>query len=119
MKPLTPYGCRNSKPISLTSSTSPGAAPSTKIGPVIGCAPGPRSVTPSLDGLQRVRNLGLGCPRQPDPLQSARDHRLNAHAIAGCNPQHRRNTGIVVTPMHVRRRQSEIVHAGLLCPRAL
>ncbi len=44
MKPLTPYGCRNSKPIIFTSSTSPGSAPSTKIGPVIGCAPGPRSV---------------------------------------------------------------------------
>jgi hypothetical protein len=31
---------------SRTSSESPGSAPSTKIGPVIGCGPGPRSVTP-------------------------------------------------------------------------
>ena len=45
MKPLTPYGWRNSKLTIFTSSESPGSAPSIQIGPVIGCAPGPRSVT--------------------------------------------------------------------------
>ena len=71
------------------------------------------------DGLQRLRNLRLACPCQPESLQSACDHRLDPYAIARGDPQHRRHAGVVVTPMHMLGRQREIVRARLLCPRGL
>ena len=38
---LTPYGTRNSRSTTRTSSMSPGAAPSIQIGPVSTCTPRP------------------------------------------------------------------------------
>src|SRR4029453_3593186 len=72
-----------------------------------------------LDGLQCFRNLGLGRPGQPHSLQPACDHGLDAHAIARGNPQHRPYSRIVIAPVDVPRRQSEIVRRWPLRPGGL
>ena len=66
-----------------------------------------------LDGLQRRRNLVVFDAGVLQPLYAARDHRLDAHAIAGCDPQRRREARVEVAPVHVRGRKRKIVHAAL------
>ena len=70
------------------------------MGPLIGCAPGPRSVTRCSTAFSASGISAFGHAGQPQPLQSARNHRLDAHAIAGRDPQHRRHARVVVPPVH-------------------
>ena len=44
-----------------------------------------------LDSLQRVRNLRLPRPAHSQPLQTTRDHRLDADALTRGHAQHRRH----------------------------
>ncbi len=73
-----------------TSSVSPGSAPSTKIGPVIGCAPGPRSVTRLLHRLERLRDLGLATPR----AAAAAVRRATIVSTRTRSPDAMRSTGV-------------------------
>ena len=59
--------------------------------------------------LQRVRDLDIRHPGQPQPLEAAGDHRLHPHAVAGGDGQHRLDGCVVVAPVHVVRRQREVV----------
>ncbi len=71
----------------------------------------------ALDDLQRIGNLRPGHAGQPQSLESAREHRLDPHAIPGRDAQYRRDARIEVTPMHMGGGQREFVHARLLCAR--
>src|SRR5262245_47391085 len=70
----------------------------------------------AFDGFQRLRNLSLGHAGQPQSLEPARNHRLDADPITGVDSQRWRYTRIVVAPVHVLRRQREIDRPGLLGP---
>ena len=67
-----------------------------------------------LHRFERFRNLGLARPGEAEPLQPAGNHRVHAQAIAGGDPQHRRDARVVVAPVHIGGRQREFVGALLL-----
>ena len=113
MKPLTPYGCRNSKPINLHlehvarlgAVDEDRARHRVRAGPALGDRP--------LDQLQRFRDLVFLHAGGAQPRKSARDHRLDADRVAGRHAQHRLHRRIVVAPVHVLRQQLQFVDTRL------
>ena len=85
-----------------TSSTSPGAAPSTKIGPVRMWPPGPRSVTWSSMSRSSGWPTSAGQAHRLEAGRGAREHGLDVDDVARRDAQH--GLGRVVVPKRHGRR---------------
>src|SRR5215471_1962069 len=74
---------------------------------------GPSIFHDAFDHFESLRNLLLPRPGQSQPLQTSRNHGLNANSISGGDPQYRLQLCVVVAPVNVLRQQLQVVCSGL------
>jgi hypothetical protein len=72
---------------------------------------GPSLLDGGFDGAHRLGDVGVAHTGELQSLEPARDHRFEAHTIAGGHAQRRFHARVVVPPVDVLRRKRQVVRA--------